>query len=193
MDKRLENLYNECIKELEILGFKIVDNPEVGKIDITLSEKNLKRYGCCRQVKPDKNYYHIVKRKYKNEIVYDRFKEHHIEISRWVMELNEDLIKNVIIHEILHCLPACNNHGVLFKNYANYINQKLGYNITTKGNVEEDYIKSNLNYNKEKNCKYKITCKECGEVFYRQRLKKDLIKKYRCSKCGGKLELNHLN
>ena len=108
------------------------------------------------------------------------------------MDLDDVIIKNTIIHEILHCLPNCNNHGKLFQDYASHINQKLGYNITTLGNKEADYKRSNLNYEEDhRNYNYKIICKECGAVIYRQRLKKDLIKKYRCSRCGGKLELNH--
>ena len=37
--------------------------------------------------------------------------------------------------------------------------------------------------------KYKIKCKDCGQIYYRKRLNKNLIKKYRCGKCKGKLEL----
>lgn len=192
MEEKLNKLYNDCIKELESIGLKITNNDKVGIIDITIAKRNSKRYGCCRQEDPVETDYHI--KRYKNDfkIVYHRFRKHHIEISKWVMDLDDVIIKNTIIHEILHCLPNCNNHGKLFQDYASYINQKLGYNITTLGNKEADYRRSNLNYEEDhRNYNYKILCKECGAVIYRQRLKKDLIKKYRCSRCGGKLELNH--
>ena len=78
------------------------------------------------------------------KIVYDKFKLHHIEISEWVMQLDNQTIKNTIIHEILHCLPACNNHGILFKSYAKYINKKLGYNISRLGNKEANFKKNNI-------------------------------------------------
>lgn len=192
MQERLEKLLDDCIKELESIKFKIRNNPEVGEIDIKISKKATKRYGCCKQEKPDKRYYHTINGKYGESIVYDRFKVHHIEISKWVMQLDEKIIKNTIIHEILHCLPACNNHGVLFRQYADYINEKLNYNITRLGNREEDFKYSNIEYKeKEINYKYKICCKKCGKVFYRQRMKKNLIKKYCCSLCGGRLELNN--
>ena len=101
------------------------------------------------------------------------------------------IIKNTIIHEIIHCFPGCNNHGATFKSYANYINKKLGYDISRVGNKEADYIKSNVEYNRNTAIyKYKIICQKCGQVFYRQRMKKDLIRKYCCSKCGGRLRLN---
>ena len=98
------------------------------------------------------------------------------------MNLEEKIIKNTIMHEIIHCFPECNNHGKQFKKYANYINQKLGYNISRLGNKEEDFIKSNIEYKNEKiKYKYKIICKKCGQIFFRQRIKTNFIKKYRCA------------
>ena len=121
---------------------------------------------------------------------YDVFKKHHIEVSKWVMELDEKIIKNTIMHEIIHCFPYCNDHGKKFKEYANYINRNLGYDISRVGDKKEDYKKSNIEYQEEsKDYKYKIICKSCGQIYYRQRLKKNLISRYRCSKCGGKLML----
>lgn len=189
MQEKLEKLYNECIKELKTINIDI-NNESIGEIDIKIAKRNSKRYGCCKQEEPDKNYYHLVKRRNRVLIEYDRYKKHHIEISRWVLDMNDTIIKNTIIHEIIHCIPNCNNHGKTFKKYANYINQTLGYNISRLGDKEADLKKSNLEYNEKTiNYKYKITCKKCGQTFYRQRLNKNLIKYYRCSICGGKLKL----
>ena len=68
---------------------------------------------------------------------------------------------------------------------------KLGYEIQRLGNKEKDYEKSNIVFDKsdEVEYKYKIRCKKCGIVFYRQRLKKNFIRDYRCGACKGKLEL----
>ena len=105
-----------------------------------------------------------------------------------IWTLNEDIIKNTIIHEIIHCFPYCNNHGQEFKKYAVYINKKLGYNVTRTGNVKEDFEKSNIPY-EEKEYKYKIICENCRQEIYRNRFNSNLLKKYRCGKCGGKLKL----
>lgn len=105
------------------------------------------------------------------------------------MELNDDIIKNTIIHELIHCLPKCTNHGAEFRKYAKIINEKLGYNITRTGNKKEDFKKSNVEYSEIEEYKYKIKCKECGQLYYRKRLNKNFTKKYRCGKCKGKLEL----
>ncbi len=191
MQNKLEKLYNDCIEELKNINIDI-NNPFVGEIDINIAKRNAKRYGCCKQEEPDKNYYHIVKKGYKRSKEYDRFRKHHIEISRWVLDLDDKIIKNTIIHEIIHCFPYCNNHGKTFKSYANYINQELGYDISRLRDKEADYKKSNLEYNEETaNYKYKIVCMQCGQVFYRQRLKHNLITHYKCSKCGGKLRINN--
>ena len=189
MEEKLNSLFNECIDELKSAGIN-VKNKDVGEITINLAKRNAKRYGCCKQGFPDIRYYHIEKRGRHRVKVYDKFQKHNIEISKWVMDLNEEIIKNTIIHEIIHCFYGCNNHGSEFKKYAKYINQKLGYNITRLGNKEEDFKKSNIEFVPEKKeYIYKIVCSICGQTFYRQRLQKNFIKKFRCGKCNGKLHL----
>ena len=185
MEEELKKLYKECVEELRNIRIDIF-KPEIGEIDICISKRNAKRYGCCKQEEPEKTtkYYERVGRK--KFIKYAIYKKHTIEISKWVMELDEKIIKNTIMHEIIHCFPYCNNHGSEFKKYAKYINEKLGYDISRVGNKKEDYRKSDKEYNEEEKFKYKIVCKKCSQTFYRQRLIKNLIQKYRCGKCGGK-------
>ena len=187
MEERLIELYQECLKELKSIKINI---EHAGKVNICLSKKKCKRYGCCKQENPDTKFYHYKKRGKRKIKIYDRFKSHRIEISKWVMDLDEKIIKNTIMHEIIHCFPNCNNHGKVFKQYANYINEKLGYNIERLGNKKEDYLKSNIIY-KQEDIKYyyKIKCIECGLIYYRQRLRKNLLKAYRCGRCNGRLEI----
>ncbi len=164
--EKLENLYKECIEELKSI---IIEPQKNRKINIKINTRSKKRYGCCKKLSKD---------------------SYIIEISEWVMDLNEDIIKNTIIHELIHCMPRCNNHGEIFKKYAKNINENLGYNITRVGNKEKDFNKSNLEY-KEKEIKYnyKIICENCNYSFFRQRVRKNFTKKYRCGKCGGKFEI----
>lgn len=186
MEEKLLKLYNECLQELESIGIKCNDEEIVGEIDIKISKRTAKRYGCCKQEEPDKK----TKFKEKGRVKYNKFYKHHIEISKWVMELNEDIIKNTIIHELIHCMPYCNNHGKVFKQYSKLINEKLGYNISRLGNKEADYKKSNLLYEEKKvNYKYKIVCINCGQIYYRQRYRKNMMKLYRCGVCRGRLSL----
>lgn len=186
-EKLLEKLYNECIEELNKIGI----NFEGKEINIILSKRNNKRYGCCKPELPNYDYKNVTRKGFKYIIKFDDYKKYTIEISRWVLDLDESIIKNTIIHELLHCLPYCNNHGVKFKKYANIINKQLGYNISRVGNKKLDFEKSNIKYNKdeEEKYKYKIKCEKCDIIFYRKRLQKNFINKYRCSKCLGKLKI----
>ena len=185
MQQKLEQLYNQCLAELESIGFNL-SKANIGEITIQLSKRNNKRYGCCKQENPDEKYKVIKKVGRKKYIQYEKFNKHTIEVSKWVMELDEKIIKNTIMHEIIHCFPYCNNHGPQFKKYANFINVKLGYNISRLGNKEKDFQNSNIQYTKEE-YKYTIKCKKCGKQFHRNRLQKNFFTKYRCM-CGGKLE-----
>lgn len=186
MEQKLSKLYNECILELKGIGIKVLNNRDIGDIEIGISKRNNKRYGVCKQRSPDEKTKYIKRLKKQKIIKYGRYNKHYIEISPWVMELEESIIKNTIIHEIIHCFPYCNDHGDEFKKYGKYINLKLGYDISRTGNKEEDYKKSNLIYKEDKTYNYKIECKECGQIIYRDRCNRDFSEKYRCGKCGGK-------
>lgn len=183
---KLEQLYNQCKNELKSIGLDI-DDKNLGTITVQVAKRTTKRYGCCKQEEPDKNYKVVEKIAGHRVTRYEKFGKHTIEVSNWVFELSDDIIKNTIMHEIIHCFPYCNNHGKQFKMYAKFINQNLGYNITRLGNKKQDYEKSNIEY-KEKEYKYLIKCTKCGKPFHRNRLAKNFFKKYRCP-CGGKLEL----
>ena len=193
MKEQLQKIYQKCLKELNEIGINMQDNDQIGKIEISLSNRSQKRYGICKQEEPDEQTRYIERRGRKRIIKYAKYKKHKIEISSWVMQLDKSIIKNTIMHELIHCIPDCNNHGKEFKKYANYINTQLGYNIKTTGNKKDDYQKSNLEYHEEINFKYKIQCKECGQTFFRKRINKNFTRKYRCGKCNGKLKIEEIN
>ena len=78
MEEKLKKLYEECIKELDLIKINIIDNPEIGQININFAKRSSKGYGCCKQENPDKNYYNILKRGRTKIKQYDIFKKHHI-------------------------------------------------------------------------------------------------------------------
>ena len=166
MQYKLLNLYKECVEELNSININVEKNRF---IDLKINTRSKKRYGCCKKVSKD------------------RFQ---IEVSEWVMDLNEDIIKNTIMHELIHCMPRCNNHGEIFKKYARVVNEKLGYNISRVGNKKNDYEKSNKEYTeKQVNYKYKVICDGCNQTFFRQRMKRSFTRKFKCGKCGGKFKI----
>ena len=129
MEQKLQKLFLECVNELNKIGIDILNEKQYGKIEISISKRNNKRYGCCKQEEPDKNYRIITKMGRRKVVKYERFNKHHIEISKWVMELENNVIKNTIMHELIHCMPYCNNHGTEFKKYANMINIHYNYGM----------------------------------------------------------------
>lgn len=146
MEEKLKKLYRECINELKDIGIDI-ENPKMfGNIEIGLAKRNSKRYGCCKQSEPDVKCFHYVIRKRRKVKIYDKFNKHSIEVCKWVLDLDNKIIKNTIMHELIHCFPNCNNHGEEFKKYAKFINDKLGYDIKRLGNKEKDFKQSNLEY-----------------------------------------------
>ena len=185
VEEKLLKLFNECKDDLKSVGIDIEDERKVGKIVIKIAPRNCKRYGCCKQEKPDEKSKYIETIGRKKYIKFAKFELHTIEISKWVMELNDDIIKNTIMHEIIHCFPYCNNHGTEFKKYAKYINDNLGYNVTTTGNKKKDLKLSNIEEMADK-YNYKVVCTKCGYTFYRKRMNRYFTRKYRCGKCMGK-------
>lgn len=189
MEEKLKELYVECINELKTID---IGEKLYGNINITLSKRKNKRYGCCKQENPLKESKYIEKIGKRKFLRYKIYQNHIIEISKWVMQLDDKIIKNTIMHEIIHCFPDCNNHGKEFKKYAKIINEKLGYTISRLGNRENDYKKSNLEYKNEEKFKYKIECDICGQTFFRKRLKKNFEKIYKCGNCRGNFKVTIL-
>lgn len=183
--QKLETLFQEVVKELESIQIPI---KLAGNIEIAIAKRDCKRYGCCKQSQPDETTKIVKTYRRKRHIEYGVYKEHRIEISKWVLEMKEPIIKNTIAHELIHCLPYCSNHGENFKRYAMYINQELGYSVARVGNKKEDFAKSNREYTEE-SYKYIISCTSCQQVYKRNRLARNFLKKYRCGVCGGKLKI----
>ena len=97
MEDKLNILFFECIDELNKIGIDILNENQYGKIDISIAKRNNKRYGCCKQEEPDKNYKTINKIRRRKVIKYEKFNKHHIEISKWVMELEDDVDDDEIL------------------------------------------------------------------------------------------------
>lgn len=114
-----------------------------------------------------------------------RFREgtYTIEVSAGILQ-SPDLLKETLLHELLHTCPGCRNHGPLWKSYAAVVNQALGTSIQRTVKVEEAF--SPL---RREEVKYVLRCQSCGREIKRLRMCK-VVKtpwRYRCL-CGGKLK-----
>ncbi len=112
-----------------------------------------------------------------------------IELSGHLMEADDTAIETVILHELLHTCPRCLNHGKLWKAYAEKLNHKYGYRITATSSYHSMGLEDP---GSRETVKYMIKCTKCGTEYPRKR-KCSLVEnvdRYRCGKCGGKLEIH---
>lgn len=159
--KDIATIANECINELSSIGIK------VGTItDFTVDTRSKRRNGCTTRN--------------------NRTNTYKISIAKKLLvdEISDFPARNTMIHELLHTLPNCMNHGAIWKRYAKTVNEKLGYNVSRCGNYEEYGV---AQYTPPKP-KYAFVCNDCGQVIQRTRKSKftEHYTLYRCGCCGGK-------
>lgn len=52
-----------------------------------------------------------------------------IELNSELMN-SESSLREVLMHELIHTCDGCTNHGILFRENANKVNEYYGYNIS---------------------------------------------------------------
>lgn len=133
---------------------------------IRINPRPKKRFGCCNTMGGKYN----------------------IEISEFVLKADEEKVKEVLAHEILHTCKGCRNHGPRWKEYAERMNERYGYHIKRVSSFQEMGLAEAQEDHCEDRIRYIIKCEKCGKEYPRQRftcvMKK--INAYRCQ-CGGKL------
>lgn len=109
------------------------------------------------------------------------------------IELNSELLKttqkkamNTMVHEILHTVEGCMNHGAKWTRLAGVMNEKNGYNISRNSSHEQLGIK-------RPKAKYEINCanESCDLKVVRYKKSKIVthIHLYRCPHCSSDLKL----
>jgi len=104
-----------------------------------------------------------------------------IELSKRALEGDENTLRQLLAHELLHTCPGCQNHGAMWKKYAAIMEKAMGYTI--KRTVEPQELGLG-----PKESRYTLVCRQCGAEIHRQRQCR-LTRYpwlYRC-RCGGKL------
>lgn len=156
--EKLERLFKECIREVESLGIR----PSKRIDSVKVNKRAKRRLGCCKKV------------------LINMLPGFQIEIASRLLGGEELLIKEVLIHEILHTCKSCFNHGKTWKEYAEKVNNAYRYHVSRTA----DYSGTEEIY------RYRIVCKNCGNVIFRIR-KSQVVnapENYRCGKCKGPLE-----
>ena len=110
-----------------------------------------------------------------------------IELAARVAEGTEEGCRETLAHELLHTCQGCQNHGALWKEYAQCMNKAYGYKIrrlAAQETVESIRFRP---------FKYLLRCERCGAELGRYRAS-PLTRhpeRYRCQ-CGGRLTTTEL-
>lgn len=138
-------------------------------LPLRINPRAKSRFGCCR----------IVGGAYQIEIS-----------TNMEMAADRD-IETVLLHELLHTCPGCMNHGKLWKEYAARVNGTYGYKISSTSRYGDFGLKEP---ERKETARYLIRCRECGMEIRRKRRSRlvEYTDKYRCGKCGGKLDLHQI-
>jgi len=112
----LEAIAYECMEKLDALEI-----PYGNVTEISVNTRAKSRWGQCRH-KPDGT--------------------HTININVELLDESNDIrgLENTIIHELLHTCPGCNNHGPIWKTYAEKVRAAYGYDIKRCSDAAEKGI-----------------------------------------------------
>ncbi|MBN7773316.1 SprT-like domain-containing protein [Clostridium aminobutyricum] len=163
----INQLFGEVLEEAAALGIPFSRNIHQ---KVIINKRAKSRFGCCKKIKCGLK------------------TEFEIELSHRLLCCDKKLIKQTLAHELLHTCPRCDNHGSIWKAYAQKWNTAFGYQIKRTGSAEELGLEKNLASRPLKE-NYIVVCKNCGAKIARTRLS-PVIKyphHYRC-KCGGNLQ-----
>ena len=175
--KDVRKIFEECCTELRRINMDISDNIKDVKVNGRLS-RALGR--CC------------ARRDWRR-----MEDEYTIEINPCMLadDVEMHIVKNTMIHELLHTCPNCMNHGPEWTSRAGRVNRMLGYNVKRLAEVsglEAAGVKLS-----RPDWKYAIVCNECGRVVEkRNRWSKTLenIGNYRHGGgCGGHLHVMEID
>ena len=162
--KDLNKIALECMAELDALNI-----PYVKPSKITVNTRAKSRWGQCRRVS-------------KTEFT--------INISERILrdDVSDAATKNTVIHELLHTIEGCQNHGPKWKRYANQVNRSYPkYNIqTTTSEAEKGIAPEPVVY------KYMVECLACKHKRgYTRRSKVTMHPElFRCGSCNGQLKVH---
>ena len=103
--------------------------------------------------------------------------------------VNDDIIIQTLLHELIHTVYGCFNHGKNFKHYARIINNKYGYNISRLTDSSQFGVEL-----PKREYKYEIWCTVCNKRVARYKRKSHIVEcverdggsTCRCKTCNTK-------
>ena len=177
-----ENIEKKIVKDSSITKIFNTVSKELIKIGVPIPVKDIKKVG---ELKTRSKRVRGVTYTFKSIINYNNInidKINYIGINKKL--IGEDFeIEKTMVHELIHTIPGCSNHGPNFKRYAGLINRHYPeYNVSTYYTPDSDETENIANIKKPK---YVVTCETCGTktYFYRKCKTLDIISRCTCKKC----------
>ena len=134
-------------------------------------------------------------RSFWGQITYQGGRSFSLKISKVFEEIGDDTVAarnrfmSTLVHELLHTVRGCMNHGSKWKMLASAVNRKYpDLNITRCTSMSQFGVKK-----REKQYRFQVICHKCGYSYMRQR-KSETTDPYflnhfcRCGNCGGRTQ-----
>ena len=177
----LGELYGEAIDICDNCGI-LDDLGEGCWADIHISEKKMTgKFGYCK-----------VHRDFIGQA------EFYIYINSAILDTRNpyESIMNTILHELLHTIRGCMNHGNKWKAYASVIEKHYPeYRITRTADAETEGMCAESLAEMRVPKKYALVCEKCGKICKKYSRLSGAAKnpeRYIHSACGGKLKVEYL-
>lgn len=114
--------------------------------------------------------------------------KHYIRISEYHLNDDEQDVFGTLLHELIHTVKDCNNHGPNFKYWARVLTEVTGIKIGRTGNSKACSEVRRIKTARSNG--HLVKCEDCGCQWYRTRHSNLTLhpEHYHC-RCGGKLTL----
>ena len=155
-------------KNLDILLVQVISQarslsiPAGRKIDhhVVVNTRARTRFGCCRKAEG----------------------RYVIELSSSLLNADEQAVRQVLAHEVLHTCPGCADHGPRWQHWAALMNRTFSYDI------RRTHMPQALGLEDTRPVRWLVVCQSCGKAIPRMK-RSPLVEhpeRYRCQ-CGGHL------
>ena len=111
---------------------------------------------------------------------------HYITLNKKLIQANVEGALETLIHEVLHTVKGCMNHGEMWKSLAKKVNMAYGTNISRATSAAENGTQEFI----LATSKYVMECDRCGHGLGRDRMS-NFVKHpydYIHPNCGGKFK-----
>ena len=138
-------------------------NIPLGKIgEVKINRRAKKRWGCCKRV---------------GDAPFT------IEVNECLCDgKHDEALLNTLLHEYIHTVKGCQNHGAEWKRWASVVSENTPYDISRTKSYEEMGFKPDT-----VKAKYRLKCVNCGKIINRNRMS-DFVRhpnRYTHKECGG--------